>query len=428
MSPYLKPRPNEFFYSEYLKQNDFKQTSTASGDEAEEQETMVMAMVTQEEGATAEADPVDSYFASEEAEVTDEEDADEDDHDENIASVYLKEMNKIPLLTREREIELAKRIRDGERKIGRLIPQREIAEEKAERPGRKPKRGAPETSSSDDFVQRIVRKLLRTAKASREDSQRLKHLVRELKKTEAHVKTAKAEMIQSNLRLVVSIAKAYINRGLSFLDLIQEGNMGLMKAVTKYDHRKGFKFSTYASWWIRQAITRALADKSRTIRIPNHLLETRSKIIKAFHHLVRELGREPSPEEISREAGIPLNNVIKVMHLIQEPVSLETPVGEDGSQLQDLIGSEESQNFNDDLIENMDLSKRTQQLLSLLNPREKEILRMRFGIGLPSGYTLEEIGKRFGISRERVRQIEERALKKLKFPVQPDELGKAEAA
>ncbi|NIQ38703.1 MAG: sigma-70 family RNA polymerase sigma factor [Proteobacteria bacterium] len=387
-----------------------------------------MTIVAQGDAATAEADPVDSYFASEEADLADEEDIDVDAHDENIASIYLKEMNKIPLLTREREIELAKRIRDGERKIRRLIQQRDIAVEKAERPGRKPKRGTSETSLGDDFVQKIVRKFLGTAKASREDSQKLKYLVRELKKTEAHVKKAKVEMIQSNLRLVVSIAKAYINRGLSFLDLIQEGNMGLMKAVTKYDHRKGFKFSTYASWWIRQAITRALADKSRTIRIPNHLLETRNKVIKAFHHLIRERGREPSPEEISKEAGIPLNNVSKVMHLIQEPVSLETPVGEDGSQLQDLIGSEESQNFNEDLIENMDLSKRTQQLLSLLNPREKEILRMRFGIGLPSGYTLEEIGKRFGISRERVRQIEERALKKLKFPVQPDEQGKAEAA
>jgi RNA polymerase primary sigma factor len=224
----------------------------------------------------------------------------------------------------------------------------------------------------------------------------------------------------------VSIAKTYINRGLTFLDLIQEGNMGLMKAVTKYDYRRGFKFSTYASWWIRQAITRALADKSRTIRIPNHLLETRSKIIKAFHQLIRDFGREPSPEEIAKKAGIPTSNVRKVMYLIQEPVSLETPVGEDGSKLQDLIGSEESLSFNDDLIENMDVAKKARDLLSLLNPREEEILKLRFGIGLPSGYTLEEIGKRFGISRERVRQIEERAIKKLKFPVHT-ELSKAEA-
>ena len=157
--------------------------------------------------------------------------------------------------------------------------------------------------------------------------------------------------------------------------------MGLMKAVTRYDYRKGFKFSTYASWWIRQAITRALADKSRTIRIPNHLLETRSKIVKAFHTLIKDLGRDPRPEEIAEKARIPLESVLKVMSLIQEPVSLETPVGEDGSQLQDLVGSEQSLSYNDDLIENMDLARKIQDLLSVLNPREKEILRLRFGIG-----------------------------------------------
>lgn len=201
--------------------------------------------------------------------------------------------------------------------------------------------------------------------------------------------------------------------------------MGLMKAVTRYDYRKGFKFSTYASWWIRQAITRALADKSRTIRIPNHLLETRSKIVKAFHELIKDLGRDPRPEEIAEKARIPLNSVLKVTSLIQEPVSLETPVGEDGSQLQDLVGSEQSLSFNDDLIENMDLARKIQDLLSLLNPREKEILRLRFGIGQPSGYTLEQIGKQFGISRERVRQIEERALNKLKYPArsEPDKVA-----
>ena len=196
--------------------------------------------------------------------------------------------------------------------------------------------------------------------------------------------------------------------------------MGLMKAVTRYDYKKGFKFSTYASWWIRQAITRALADKSRTIRIPNHLLETRSKIVKAFHQLIKDLGRDPLAEEIAESARIPLNSVLKVMSLIQEPVSLETPVGEDGSELQDLVGSEESLSFNDDLIENIDLAKRTRDLLSLLSPREEQILRLRFGIGFPSGYTLEEIGRQFGISRERVRQIEERALKKLKYPVRSE--------
>ncbi len=234
----------------------------------------------------------------------------------------------------------------------------------------------------------------------------------DLKKTEDHLKAAIAQMIQSNLRLVVRIAKGYANRGLSFLDILQEGNLGLIKAVTKYDYRKGFKFSTYAVWWIRQAITRALADKSRTIRIPNHLLEMKSKISKASHRMIKERSREPFPDEIASEAGIDLSNVQKVMNLIQEPVSLETPVGGD-SKLEDVIGSEESLSFSNDLLDSMDKAKNARYLLSLLDPREEQILRLRFGIGQPRSYTLEEVGKRFGISRERVRQIEQKALRKL---------------
>jgi len=417
MIPLLKSKKDVFFFSEYLKQTDIEDKGDTPADNPqEEEEDLVMEMMTPNASSMADPDSANAFVSLVDSEDRHGEDPDQCDGGVNIAGIYLKEMNKVPLLTREREIQLARTIQQSERKIRDLILQCPSASEETQRLRQKPRRGHIDSRSTGDIVTRVIRKLLRAAQSGGEDADQLMNLVTELKQTEAHLKAAKAEMIQSNLRLVVSIAKIYINRGLSFLDLIQEGNMGLMKAVPRYDYKKGFKFSTYASWWIRQSITRALADKSRTIRIPNHLLETRSKTVKAFHHLMKDLGREPLPEEIAKKAKIPLSHVYKVMYLIQEPVSLETPVGEDGSQLQDLVGSEESQSFNDELIETMDVEKKTQDLLSLLSPREEQILRLRYGIGLPSGYTLEEVGKRFGISRERVRQIEERALRKLKYP------------
>ena len=420
MIAYLKPKGNTFLYSEYVRDREIEETSVSPADETQEREEFVINLAASGDAVTPDLNSVSFYLSSDEAPEDDEDDPDEGNHDVNITSVYLKEMNKVPLLTRKREIEVARRIQQSEWKIQNLFLQCPIPINEIQRLHQSLGRGKIESRSSENIVPKVIQKLLRMAESHSENSQWLTDLVEELKAAETDLKSAKVEMIQSNLRLVVSIAKIYINRGLSFLDLIQEGNMGLMKAVTRYDYRKGFKFSTYASWWIRQAITRALADKSRTIRIPNHLLETRSKIVKAFHQLIKDLGRDPLPEEIAETARIPLNNVLKVMSLIQEPVSLETPVGEDGSMLQDLVASEESLSFNDDLIENMDLAKKTRDLLSLLGPREEQILRLRFGIGFPSGYTLEEIGKRFGISRERVRQIEERAVKKLKYPIRSE--------
>ena len=366
--------------------------------------------------ATKDIEPVDDDLDFEETEEP--KDAEEDglENEANIVSIYLREMNRVPLLTRKGEIELAKRIHKGERRIRHLVRHVPIRPEELEPSDRKPKRGRVRAVSAVEMIPTTIQKLSRLTENSRGETHRTRDLIRKLREVEADVKAAKAEMIQSNLRLVVSIAKIYINRGLTLLDLIQEGNIGLMKAVEKYDYRKGFKFSTYASWWIRQAITRALADKSRTIRIPNHLLETRSKTVKAFHHLLKDLGREPLPEEIAEKAEVPLDSVLKVLSLIQEPVSLESPVGDDGSTLQDLVGSEESLAFNDDLIESMDITKKTHRMLSLLGDREEKILRLRFGIGRSSSCTLEEIGGHFGISRERVRQIEERALKKLRHP------------
>jgi len=306
----------------------------------------------------------------------------------NILSIYMREMNRFPLLTRQREIELAKRIQLGKRKTDKL--RRKFSVE------------ATRTSKE-------------TGERSAGDRMRLSHLVARLREIEADMEAAKAEMIQANLRLVVRIVKVYAkSRGLSFSDLVQEGNLGLMKAVEKYDYRKGFKFSTYASWWIRQTISRALADKSRTIRIPNHMLEARRKVLKASQHLAREWRREPLPEEIAREASIPLANVKKVTDLLEEPHSLESPLGEDGGRLEDLIEDEEVSYTYEEILDKMDRRRTTQDLFSSLNSREEKILRFRFGIGERSSCTLEEIGRYFGISRERVRQIEDRALKKLK--------------
>jgi RNA polymerase primary sigma factor len=340
------------------------------------------------------------------------------EHDKNIAGIYFREMSKLPLLTREREIELARRIQLGEQKIRIVILRCSAAVEEIDRLGHELEneeiKSGDVDRSREDITGKVIRKLEKLTRHSGGNRDRFRGLLAELKKTEADVKAAKEEMIQANLRLVVCIAKRYINRGLSFLDLIQEGNLGLMRAVGRYDYRRGYKFSTYASWWIRQAITRALGDKSRTIRIPNHLLEMKGKVLKAYHQLVKELGRKPLPEEIAEKTRIPLGNVQKVIELVEEPVSLETPMGEDGGKLENLIGSEEDVSFDDNILENMDQTRKIRALLSLLNWREQQILRLRFGIGEPSSYTLEEVGKRFGISRERVRQIELRALNRLK--------------
>jgi RNA polymerase primary sigma factor len=350
---------------------------------------------------------------------------------ENITLAYLKEMQKISLLTRDREIELSKTIRKGENSIRDLIlkfPQarKELASlgEKLEEGSIKPREIV---QAKEDYISRIIEKLEDTI--GKEDNSNsgngeMVQALAQIKNAESEVGRAKREMIQSNLRLVVSIAKAYMNRGLSFLDLIQEGNLGLIKAVSKYDYTKGYKFSTYASWWIRQAITRAISDKSRTIRIPNHLLESRSKLAKAFNVLIKKLERDPTPKEMARKTGLPLKTVNKVMGLAKEPLSLETPIGDDDGRLQDLIPNEDSEWATENFIESLDLSKQAQRLLSTLTPREEKILRMRFGIGEKTDYTLEEVGKQFGISRERVRQIEERALslRKLRHPLKTREL------
>lgn len=301
---------------------------------------------------------------------------------EDPVRMYLKEIGKVPLLSAEEEIDLAQTMEDGNVAIEKI----QILKERIE--------------DSDD----------------EKEKEEIRGEIKELQLAVDHGSDAKKRLAEANLRLVVSIAKRYVGRGMLFLDLIQEGNLGLIKAVEKFDYRKGYKFSTYATWWIRQAITRAIADQARTIRIPVHMVETINKLIRVSRQLLQELGREPSPEEIAEEMSMPVDRVREILKISQEPVSLETPIGEEeDSHLGDFI-KDDNVPVPADAAAFTLLKEQLEEVLGTLTEREQKVLTLRFGLEDGRARTLEEVGKEFNVTRERIRQIEAKALRKLRHP------------
>ncbi|BHH83270.1 sigma-70 family RNA polymerase sigma factor [Desulforhopalus sp. 52FAK] len=350
--------------------------------------------------------------------------SDEETHEaEETTTTYLREMGRFDLLTPEEEAKYSKTIRQGFEAIITAIREDESGVREIqllrERIDLWEKRD-PTLKPKKQQLNFMRYNVISTSKKY-PDIRCLFELQAKLEAYSRSIEVAKDTMIRANLRLVVSIAKRYMHQGLTLADLIQEGNLGLMRAVFRFDYTKGNKFSTYASWWIRQAITRAILDKTRTIRLPVHFLELRSQFFKAFYALFKELGREPTPLEISKATSLPMDKILSILEASREPISLETPVGDDDSTLGDFLENQESQSPYD-AVQTRELSGRVNDILETLSEREEKIIRLRFGIGEKAEYTLEEIGKLFNVSRERIRQIEKKALNRLRHSSRREKL------
>jgi RNA polymerase primary sigma factor len=350
-------------------------------------------------------------------------DTDEPHDPEETTTTYLREMGRFELLTPEEEGIYSRTIREG---FDAII--QSIREDKSGVTGMQVLKDRIDLWEKRDPSLKPKKQQLNYMKGCvagcKEEYPDIRDLFELHTKIEAYgrsIEAAKDEMIRANLRLVVSIAKRYMHQGLTLADLIQEGNLGLMRAVFRFDYTKGNKFSTYASWWIRQAITRAILDKTRTIRLPVHFLELRSQFFKAFYSLLKELGREPTPVEIAKQTDLPMDKILAILEASREPISLETPIGDDDSTLGDFLENQESISPYE-AVQNRELSSRVKKILCTLSDREEKIIRLRFGIGEKAEYTLEEIGKRFNVSRERIRQIEKKALNRLRHSSRRDKL------
>ncbi|HQN18231.1 MAG TPA: sigma-70 family RNA polymerase sigma factor [Syntrophobacteraceae bacterium] len=352
------------------------------------------------------------------AEIASGEPSSAEDFDEDHVTCYLREISSYPLLTQEREINLAQTIRKGQEQLISLIEEFALQDELLLELHHKVKRLVSHEKAFPGVRDKILKVILRTLERADQDCPNHDYYFPLLLRIRAildAIDDAKQEMVKANLRLVLSIAKRYRGRGMSFDDLIQEGNLGLLKAVGRFDHTKGNRFSTYATWWVRQSIIRGIYDKTRTIRLPVHFIELKNLFFKVFYELLKELGREPGPQEIAERAKLPVEKVQMVLTLAAQPISLETPIGDDEQRLGDFIEDEGAVSPLEE-CSGKELAEVTRELLSSLQPREEKILRARFGIDGQPAETLEKIGRTFKVSKERIRQIEKKALRKLRNP------------